>query len=186
MTELDVRALLALYGGAHGTWSTLMTALTVVGEGWSALLLLPLLWHVRTRAFAGPLAAGVVVQAVLVWGLKALVGRTRPWIALGLPAPIGTPHDCSFPSGHAAGAFCLAAFLAVALPVTWPHAPRRVKVLVAVAFLYAALVAGSRVYLGAHFPSDVVVGAALGGAIGAAAAVVYARLAQLDRVAKKR
>ena len=175
VTELDVRTLLAMYGGTHGTWSALMTALTVLGEGWSALLLLPMLWHVRTRAFAGPLAAGVVLQAVLVWALKAVIGRTRPWIALGLPAPIGSPHDCSFPSGHAAGAFCVAMFLAVALPVAWRETPARARVVTVCAFVYAALVASSRVYLGAHFPSDVVAGALLGGAVGVVAAGVYAR-----------
>ncbi len=175
MTALDVRALLAVYGGAHGTWSTLMTALTLVGEGWSALLLLPLLWYARTRSFAGPLAAGVLVQAVLVWAMKAIVGRTRPWIALGLPAPIGAPHDCSFPSGHASGSFCLAVFLAFALPAAWPDAPGKTRAVVAIGFLYAALVAASRVYLGAHFPSDVIGGALIGGSIGAVAARGYAK-----------
>lgn len=175
MTDLDVRALLALYGGAHGTWSALMTAMTLLGEGWSALLLLPMLGYARTRPFAGPLAAGVALQAVLVWALKAVIGRTRPWIALGLPAPIGAPHDCSFPSGHAAGSFCLAVFLAVALPAAWPEGRGKVWAVVAAGFVYAALVAASRVYLGAHFPSDVIAGAVLGGVIGAMAARGYAR-----------
>lgn len=175
MTDLDVRALLAMYGGAHGSLAALMTALTLVGEGWSALLLLPLLAYARTRRFAGPLTAAIVAQAVIVWGMKAAVGRVRPWIALGLPAPVGSPHDCSFPSGHAAGAFCLAAFLALALPAAWPGAPGRARLVTALAFVYAALVASSRVYLGAHFPSDVVFGAVLGGGIGALGAVAYIR-----------
>jgi undecaprenyl-diphosphatase len=172
---LDVRALWAVYGGAHGAFSALMVTVTVLGAGWSALLLLPMLWHVRTRAFAAPLTGAVVVQAGVVWAVKALVGRVRPWMALGLPAPIGTPSDYSFPSGHAAGSFCLAAFLAVALPAAWPAAPARARAVSALAFVYAVLVATSRVYLGAHFPSDVVVGALLGAAIGAAAGVAYSR-----------
>jgi len=181
VNDLDVRALLAFYGGGsgaaggHGALYPLMTAVTLVGEGWSALLLLPLLWHVRTRRFAVPLSIAIVAQAVVVWGMKATVGRVRPWIALGLPAPVGSPRDCSFPSGHASGAFCLAVFLAVALPVAWPRAPRRARLVAAVSLAYAALVASSRVYLGAHFPSDVVFGAILGGGIGAVAAVAYAR-----------
>jgi undecaprenyl-diphosphatase len=175
VTDLDVRALLAMYGGAHGSLASLMTAVTLIGEGWSAVLLLPLLWYSRTRRFAGLLSIAVVVQAVIVWAMKAAVGRVRPWIALGLPAPVGSPHDCSFPSGHAAGAFCLAAFVALALPVAWPAARGRARLLGGVAFVYAALVASSRVYLGAHFPSDVVFGALLGGAIGAAAGLAYIR-----------
>jgi undecaprenyl-diphosphatase len=182
VNDLDVRALLSFYGGAHGSLGALMTGLTLLGEGWSAFLLLPLLWMVRTRRFAGLLTAAIVTQAVIVWGMKAAVGRVRPWIALGLPEPVGSPHDFSFPSGHAAGSFCLAAFLALALPVAWPASPGRARLVGAAAFVYAGLVASSRVYLGAHFPSDVIFGALLGAGIGAAAGLAYARRAPLARV----
>ena len=175
MPSVDVRALLALYGGAHGLLSAPMLALTIVGGGWASLLLVPLLLHPRTRAFALPLGLAVGTQALLVWAIKALVGRARPWIALGLPAPFGAPHDGSFPSGHAAGNFCVAAFLAVALPAIWPQAPTRTRALTAVAVVFATLVAASRVYLGAHFPSDVLAGAVLGALVGGAAGVLYVR-----------
>ncbi len=176
MGSVDVRALLALYGGApHGLLFAPMLALTIVGGGWASVLLVPLLLHVRTRAFALPLALAVGTQAFLVWAIKAIVGRARPWIALGLPAPFGAPHDGSFPSGHAAGNFCVAAFLAVALPAIWPHAPARARALTAVVAVYAALVATSRVYLGAHFPSDVLGGAVLGVLVGGGAGVLYVR-----------
>lgn len=177
VTDLDVRALLAFYGGAHGVLSVPMLAATLVGEGWSALALLPLLAWSRTRRFAGVLAVGVVVQSVLVWALKAAVGRVRPWIALGLPAPIGSPHDPSFPSGHAAGSFCVAAFLALALPVAWPGAPRRARLVALLVAGLAAFIAASRVYLGAHFPSDVLAGALLGALVGALCGRYYARAA---------
>jgi undecaprenyl-diphosphatase len=173
--DLDRRALEALYAGTHGVWGVTMTVFTVLGAGWSAILLVPLLWHARSRAFAAPLTVAIAVQAVLVWATKAMVGRVRPWIALGLPTPIGAPHDGSFPSGHAAGAFCLAAFLALALPAAWPASPRRARMIGVAAFIYAALVACSRVVLGAHFPTDVLCGALLGGAIGAAGAWSYVR-----------
>lgn len=175
MSGLDVRALLALYGGSHGFLFAPMLALTIVGGGWAALLLVPLLLHARTRAFAVALTLAVVTQALLVSAIKAVVGRARPWIALGLPAPFGAPHDGSFPSGHAAGNFCVAAFLAVALPAVWPRAPARVRLLTAVAVVFASLVAASRVYLGAHFPSDVLAGAVLGALVGGAAGVLYVR-----------
>jgi len=171
----DHRALLAVYGGAHGAWAWPMIALTILGGGWSALLLVPMVWHPRTRRFAGALASAIVAQAVLVWAAKRAVGRVRPWISLGLPAPLGAPHDGSFPSGHAAGSFCVAAFLALALPAAWPGAPARARLVAGGAFVLAALVALSRVYLGAHFPSDVLCGALLGALIGALAGGLYAR-----------
>ncbi len=175
VSDLDLRALLSLYGGAHGAWAPLMIGATVLGGGWAVFLLLPLLWHRPTRAFAAALAAGIVAQAVVVWGLKALTGRVRPWIALGLPPPLGAPHDFSFPSGHAAGSFCVAAFLVVALPAAWPKARRRAHVVSSLGVVVATVVAASRVYLGAHFPTDVVAGAVLGAVAGAFAGSAYAR-----------
>jgi undecaprenyl-diphosphatase len=77
--------------------------------------------------------------------------------------------------GPSTRAASVAMFLAVALPVAWRETPARARMVTVGAFAYAALVAASRVYLGAHFPSDVLAGAVLGAAVGAGVAVVYAR-----------
>jgi undecaprenyl-diphosphatase len=173
MHDLDARALAAMYGGAGGPWGPLMIAATILGSGWSALGLLPLCRWSRTRRFARALTLAIVLQAVFVWALKLAVGRVRPWIALGLPAPLGSPHDGSFPSGHASGSFCVAAFLAVALPAAWPGATWRGRLVAAATVGLAALVGVSRVYLGAHFPSDVMAGAVTGTCFGVAAGFRY-------------
>ncbi len=173
MSDLDHRVFFAIYGGPRGPWLWLMVAATVLGEGWTASALVPLLIWRRTRRFAGWLTVAVVVQNVIVWGLKRGVGRVRPWIALGLPTPFMRPSDFSFPSGAAAGSFCVAGFLAVALPAIWPHARLRARALVGLSIGLAALVAVSRVYLGAHFPVDVTAGALLGSLVGAVAGHLY-------------
>jgi len=175
VTGIDARVLMAIYGGSHGVWAPPMIAATLLGEGWTCLALLPLLAWPRTRRFAVLLGAGILTQAILVKALKEVFGRVRPWIALGLPAPIRSPHDPSFPSGHAAGCFCVAVFLAVALPVAWPHRRTQAWALVALAATLALLIALSRVYLGAHFPGDVVAGALLGALVGGLAGGLYAR-----------
>ncbi|MGD0675913.1 MAG: phosphatase PAP2 family protein [Polyangiaceae bacterium] len=181
--DLDHRLLLAVYGGMHGAWALPMVALSILGSGWSATTIVPLLAWARTRRFALALAAAVVLQSAIVWALKRVVGRVRPWLALGLAPPFGVPHDGSFPSGHAAGSFCVAAYLVVSLRlIEWPGSARlrpatsrraeragRQAAALALAGI-AAMIALSRVYLGAHFPSDVVAGAVLGGTIGAGAA----------------
>jgi undecaprenyl-diphosphatase len=177
--EFDARALLAIYGGASGAWAGTMIAFTLLGGGWSTVALVPMMWHRRTRFFASSLALAITAQATLVWALKLAVGRVRPWLALGLAPPIGAPHDGSFPSGHAAGSFCLAAFLVVALPAALPQSRRLAAALSGLAFAAATLVALSRVYLGAHFPADVLAGALLGALVGTAIGSLYAARARL-------
>jgi undecaprenyl-diphosphatase len=184
--DFDHLAFFTIYGGAGGAWAWLMMAATVLGEGWTAAVLIPLLLWGRTRRFAGWLTVAVVAQTLLVWGLKRVVGRTRPWIALDLPTPFMRPSDFSFPSGHAAGCFCVAAFLTLALPAAWPDSVRRARVVTALAAAVAVLIAVSRVYLGAHFPGDVIAGAILGVAVGALAGHRYARgRSGVERAAKR-
>jgi undecaprenyl-diphosphatase len=173
MGDLDVRTLAMVYGGANGRWGPAMIALTWLGSGWGALALLPLIAWSRTRRFATALALAVAVQAICVWALKLEVGRVRPWIALGLAAPLGAPHDGSFPSGHASGSFCVAAFVTVALPAVWRSPAWRVRSVAAATMALASLIAVSRVYLGAHFPSDVIAGALTGACLGGVAGLQF-------------
>ncbi|HYF25279.1 MAG TPA: phosphatase PAP2 family protein [Baekduia sp.] len=86
--------------------------------------------------------------------LKGVVRRKRPLIA-DLPALIATPTKLSFPSSHATSSFAAARAYAALMP----GAPL---------YAVAAAMAVSRVALGVHFPSDILVGAALGTAIGSA------------------
>jgi undecaprenyl-diphosphatase len=148
-----------------------MIVLTVVGSGWSMLWLSPLLIMKRTRAVAGTLGLALVLTAILVFSLKALVGRTRPWIALGVhPHYFSGPTDGSFPSGHAAGGFCVAAYCIVLVyGSNWSlHTRVAVSTLLA---MVATGIAVSRVYLGVHYPLDIMAGAILGATIGAAFAL---------------
>ena len=108
----------------------------------------------------------VVAVALADWsamGIKALIDRPRP--PLRYPDPktlVPVPHDASFPSGHAATSFAAATMLTFAFPR-----------LAAPLFVLAAAVAFSRVYVGVHYPLDVIGGAALGALI----AIALRRLA---------
>jgi lipid A 4'-phosphatase len=124
------------------------------GERWEKLRR----WGPAMRAASfvpGLIFAAVAVSGLIVDLLKVIVGRTRPKLLFagdaysfgwfGLRA-----DDWSFPSGHAA----TAAAVMTALWCLWPRP----------LYLYvagAALVAVSRVITGAHYPSDVIAGAAI-------------------------
>jgi len=169
MASLDLRVLHWLYAGptAAGAWLWTMVALTVVGSGWSLLAIVPFAWPSRTRRVTFRLLGALVATAVVVFALKALVGRARPCASLGDVHALvfRAPTDPSFPSGHAAGAFAFAAFLA--FEVGWhPRQRLRSALVVGGLFVVAAGIALSRVVLGVHFPSDVTAGAAIGAIIG--------------------
>jgi undecaprenyl-diphosphatase len=84
--------------------------------------------------------------------IKVAVRRPRPQLA-DLPPLTGTPTQLSFPSAHATSSFAAARAFAGLLPAV----PLR---------LTTAGLAVSRVYLGVHYPSDVLFGAALGSVLG--------------------
>ena len=85
--------------------------------------------------------------------LKNLVARTRPYeIVEGLVNIVGEQSDFSFPSGHTGSSFAAAV-------VIFLMCPRKIGVPVLV---LAFLISLSRLYVGVHFPTDVLVGALIG------------------------
>jgi undecaprenyl-diphosphatase len=168
MLELDSSLFRLLYDGdARGALVYAMLAFTALGSGWVGLLVIPFMVWPRARRPAIALAIAIAFQSIAVFGIKRLVARPRPWLALDLSPPRALPTDFSFPSGHATASFTVAAFLA-ALCASSTFRGR--SAVAASALAIAGFIAVSRVVLGAHWPSDVLGGSVIGAAIGATAA----------------
>jgi undecaprenyl-diphosphatase len=168
---------------SEGGWLALMSVLTVIGSGWGALMVLPLFASPRTRRFAGSLTAVLASTSVVVFVLKAIIQRKRPYLVVpGVHARIfEAPTDFSFPSGHAAGSFAFATFVAVVLvshAMGEPRSRKRRVALSAVALVMALGIALSRCALGVHFPGDILAGALLGASFGALGARWHLRAAR--------
>ncbi len=124
----------------------------------------------RTAALAGLFA--LVLGHVASDVLKVLTALPRP--SASLPAVrtlVAEPSSYAFPSGHAASAFAAATGVVLAAR----RSLERVPVSAWGMLVLAAAISYSRVYVGVHYPTDVVAGAGLGfacGWIGARCAVV--------------
>ena len=173
MTELDIRLFRAIHDTLGGGLLGVMAALTMVGGGWGALSIPPMFISPRMRRFAVAFALTISLNALLVYGLKMVIARPRPWLVMPdiHPLVFSGPSDFSFPSGHAAGSFCYATFVAVVLVKT-----RRGALPIVVSTLLVLLATGvalSRIALGVHFPGDVTAGGIIGATTGAIGANVY-------------
>ncbi|OGX90055.1 phosphatase PAP2 family protein [Hymenobacter coccineus] len=135
-----------------------------------------LVWHFRRRAIVLlPLVVTAVALADSITSrfFKPFFARLRPCHNPALEAQLYLPDGCGgqygFMSSHAANGFALAVFLLLTLPAG------RYRLLKAGVFLWASLLSYSRIYLGAHFPTDVLGGALIGAGLGWGAAVLFRR-----------
>ena len=116
------------------------------------------IWRSRGFLVLFSLAANFLACNVV---LKPLIDRTRPYYVLDYTPLIPPVGDPSFPSGHTSASFAAATAI-YAINKKWGIA----------AYAFAAVMGFSRLYLGVHFPTDVLAGAL----VGTAAAMVIIKI----------
>ena len=132
-----------------------MRVLSLLGDKglfWIALTVLLLLFK-RTRRVGIYCAASMILTFLVVnLAIKPLVARVRPYdLFAEIQILAHAEHDFSFPSGHSANSFAVAWVL-------FRMSPRKYGV---PAVILAALIAFSRLYVGVHYPTDVLAGIAI-------------------------
>jgi undecaprenyl-diphosphatase len=158
LQRLDTRIFLMVNRLPHPTAANVLadtiTLITTGGWIWLVGLAITRIAGVEDSRKAFRLAAVCVLGATsaVEWPIKSLFRRRRPFIDIVRALVIGRrPDGWSFPSGHTAAAFS-GAWIA---STVWPRkAP--------LFFGLASLVGFSRIYVGAHYPGDVLAGASLG------------------------
>jgi len=103
------------------------------------------------------LASVLVLAAIVSQGLKTLFNRERPFLAYPVIEKLSDGGGSSFPSGHTIEAFAMAITLSLLI--------KKKKIIIPV-YIWAMLVAYSRMALGVHYPSDVLAGLIFGTFIG--------------------
>jgi undecaprenyl-diphosphatase len=98
-------------------------------------------------------AGSLVITTIATQGLKTIVGRPRPYATYTGIYPDVVETDKSFPSGHVSTAFSTAASISIQCRKWYVTVPL---------YAWATSVGYSRMYLGQHYPSDVLAGAAVG------------------------
>ncbi|KRW57532.1 bifunctional DedA family/phosphatase PAP2 family protein [Pseudomonas sp. TTU2014-080ASC] len=161
LTQLDQGLMAVIQEQRTATLDKVMVLITRLGDfhtqlAAAVLLCLVLLITRKWRALA--LAAGATLGSALANGLlKHLFSRARPDVLL---EPLSS---YSFPSGHSSAAFAL--FLVLGLLAGRNQPPRMRLTWLLLASIPAGAIAVSRVYLGVHWPTDVIAGAMLAGCI---------------------
>ncbi|MBU5537230.1 MAG: phosphatase PAP2 family protein [Candidatus Aenigmatarchaeota archaeon] len=106
---------------------------------------------IKNRNLAVLLMLALIFTGVFIHMLKQAIGRERPYEVLNARLLVAPETNKSFPSNHAAQAFLVATLVFSYY--------RRLGILL---FPFAIVISLGRVYLGVHYPSDVIVGAVLG------------------------
>ena len=146
--------------GTRPVWlDRTMLGFTQIGSGITAMVVGSILFFVGDRLGAYELFLGTLTLWIMVELVKALVQRSRPIFRVTQARIVGySASGRSFPSGHTSQAFFMATLMASHF-----HASLWLVILL---YAIALLVGITRMYVGAHYPRDVLAGAILGSAWG--------------------
>lgn len=161
---------------------SIMRFISSFGDGISAIITFTVFaFALFIRGFKKELTFSFLIWIgpLLSWGLKAIIARPRP--EEFLLEGYNLPDDFSFPSGHVV--FYVVFFGLVALYAKYLPNLTDIgrKILLTTSIVLISLVGASRIYLGVHWPMDVIAGYLLGFAILGAVILIYLKSGAVQR-----
>ncbi len=155
----DQTILLWIHQFANPVFDRIMLNVTRLGDPnlvvSIAIITLGILWQKRYRQEAKIFLLNCLGGTILSYGLKLAFSKTRPQLWNSLISET----SYSYPSGHALGSMVLYGFLAYLLAT---HYPKYTQVFYSIATVLIAAIGFSRLYLGVHWPTDVIAGYGVG------------------------
>ena len=192
IAQIDGNLLIGIQHSLNADWLTeVMKFITSFGNaGWASIVLsIALIICKKTRPVGIACAATVAITFICCSGIiKPICDRPRPWEVLDeVRMLIPDPGDSSLPSGHAANsmAFAFALWLNTR-PGKSCGKYNKLHKWSYVAIVFALLIGFSRIYLGMHFPSDVIAGILIAVVFGEIVYLINIKLCSKNVIIKER
>lgn len=157
MNQFEASIILWIQENLRGPMDGVVKFITYLGDDgilWIAMGIVLLFWK-KTRPIGVTVLLSLLFDYLIInVALKALVARPRPFVVNELITPLVTnvsPYR-SFPSGHSGGSFS-------AMFALYKWVPKRIGI---PALILATMVALSRLYVGVHYPTDIIAGCVIG------------------------
>ncbi|MBQ8558464.1 MAG: phosphatase PAP2 family protein [Tyzzerella sp.] len=157
MNQFEASIILWIQENLRGPMDGVVKFITYLGDDgilWIAMGIVLLFWK-KTRPIGVTVLLSLLFDYLIInVALKALVARPRPFVVNELITPLVTnvsPYR-SFPSGHSGGSFS-------AMFALYKWVPKRIGI---PAIILATMVALSRLYVGVHYPTDIIAGCVIG------------------------
>ena len=174
MTQLEIQFLQFLENLRTDFWVKLFEGITMLGEETILILMIAVLYFAYDKRLALRIGYITITSMCVNNAVKNLVKRPRPFVVGKVnPARAHTATGYSFPSGQTQTIATWGSAFAMYFKKMW------VSVLACVGIVAVAF---SRLFLGVHYPSDVIVGAVLGVVIAIGLSIVYDRVENVHKL----